>query len=418
MSKIICNVCGTSYPEASTQCPICGCVRPADSIAVSENEQEAGNYTYVKGGRFSKSNVRKRNHTEVTAQQAEKAPVNKRIVGLAIVLFCLVVIVALMFVFILQGLPKTNPDQNHDSITQTGEQETPKEIPCTELKLSHLAFTMTKLNEAFILDAIPQPIDTTDSVKFESTDTKVVTVDDKSGKVLCVGPGKADIIVTCGEITVTCRITCEVEPVPTDPSVPDVTVVLLREKITEANYSGKFFYIFNAEASSVSADALTWLSDDPKVATVDQSGKVTAIAEGSTTIRALYNDVTVASCEIICDFTVPDNGEEDPEGGDPGTNISNGTLVPYNHYGDPLSFEEYYNAYSVTLSEDKKEWVGLELRDPNNPKNTVKVRWELDETYGGTCEIDEDGYGVTATSSEICRIVAKHGNTYYYIIIR
>ena len=30
MSKIICDVCGTRYPESSNQCPICGCVHDAE----------------------------------------------------------------------------------------------------------------------------------------------------------------------------------------------------------------------------------------------------------------------------------------------------------------------------------------------------------------------------------------------------
>ena len=66
MNKIICDVCGTSYPETDTQCPICGCVRPGEvhtidgDVADQSANAETGSYTYVKGGRFSKSNVRKR----------------------------------------------------------------------------------------------------------------------------------------------------------------------------------------------------------------------------------------------------------------------------------------------------------------------------------------------------------------------
>ena len=63
MSKIICEVCGTAYPEASTQCPICGCVRPADANGVPSGPEEKAperTYLHVKGGRFSKANVRKR----------------------------------------------------------------------------------------------------------------------------------------------------------------------------------------------------------------------------------------------------------------------------------------------------------------------------------------------------------------------
>ena len=70
MSKIICDICGTSYPETASQCPICGCVRPGDFQRVSDESKNEGNnasgYTYVKGGRFSKTNVKKRNSGKVS----------------------------------------------------------------------------------------------------------------------------------------------------------------------------------------------------------------------------------------------------------------------------------------------------------------------------------------------------------------
>ena len=63
MGKIICEVCGTSYSETSEQCPICGCTRPSDAenyAAETDNMPMQTQYQYVKGGRFSKSNVKKR----------------------------------------------------------------------------------------------------------------------------------------------------------------------------------------------------------------------------------------------------------------------------------------------------------------------------------------------------------------------
>lgn len=62
MSKIICDVCGTSYPDTVNQCPICGKTKQDDSVSVvaAANAQDSG-YAYVKGGRFSHANVRKRN---------------------------------------------------------------------------------------------------------------------------------------------------------------------------------------------------------------------------------------------------------------------------------------------------------------------------------------------------------------------
>ena len=58
MNKVVCYVCGTSYPENATQCPICGYVQTAESSGSVNSD--AGGYTYVKGGRFSKANVKKR----------------------------------------------------------------------------------------------------------------------------------------------------------------------------------------------------------------------------------------------------------------------------------------------------------------------------------------------------------------------
>lgn len=61
MSKINCDVCGTVYPETASQCPICGCVRSVESTPTDCADGKENSYTYVKGGRFSRSNVRKRN---------------------------------------------------------------------------------------------------------------------------------------------------------------------------------------------------------------------------------------------------------------------------------------------------------------------------------------------------------------------
>ena len=37
MSKIICDVCGTSYPDTAEQCPICGCSRDAAADMLRED---------------------------------------------------------------------------------------------------------------------------------------------------------------------------------------------------------------------------------------------------------------------------------------------------------------------------------------------------------------------------------------------
>lgn len=62
MSKIFCDVCGTSYPDTSDQCPICGNLKSNNGTGGEGTFNAMSNgYAYVKGGRFSHANVRKRN---------------------------------------------------------------------------------------------------------------------------------------------------------------------------------------------------------------------------------------------------------------------------------------------------------------------------------------------------------------------
>ncbi len=73
MSKVICDVCGTTYPETAAQCPICGCAKTAAGQTVADAGQDSG-YSYVKGGRFSQKNVKSRNAAKHTAAPERRTP--------------------------------------------------------------------------------------------------------------------------------------------------------------------------------------------------------------------------------------------------------------------------------------------------------------------------------------------------------
>lgn len=87
MNKVICDICGTTYPETAEQCPICGFARdmgtaPAAAMPVEELTQAMPVRQQVKGGRFSAANVRKRNNSTpryqaqlVDDEDVEYAPV-------------------------------------------------------------------------------------------------------------------------------------------------------------------------------------------------------------------------------------------------------------------------------------------------------------------------------------------------------
>ena len=404
MSKLICDICGTSYPDTATQCPICGCVRPAESAAVEDSDQEDRGYTYVKGGRFSKANVKKRNSSAAHAagkaaskSQGENGSSSGKVIALVIVLVLLLLIVLSMIGFIAFTLIG---DFDLFGNGNTSQSET-AEIPCTGITLSKAELSFAAEGEEYTLNTICAPVNTTDAVVFSSSDETVVTVS-KDGKVVCVGAGEAVIYVYCGEQKDECLVKCSFEeetepPTETEPE-ETVSVKLSRENITDANFPGYSWDLY--EPGDVKAEELTWVSDDPAVATVSSKGVVTAVAEGSTVIRVYYNDEEVASCAITCDFSqqeemIPDEGN----------------YVPYTIYG-PVPYEDGRDCYSMTLK--LNEWVGLFLRDPENPDNTVKVVWTIVE---GECQIDSDGAGVKATSERNCKIKAEYNGQIYYILI-
>ena len=62
MNKVVCAICGTSYPDKAESCPVCGYAQSAE--VEKEVPAAPSGYVPVKGGRFSASNVKKRNAVE------------------------------------------------------------------------------------------------------------------------------------------------------------------------------------------------------------------------------------------------------------------------------------------------------------------------------------------------------------------
>ena len=124
-------------------------------------------------------------------------------------------------------------------------------------------------------------------MQFTSSDEAVVTVD-ANGGVLAVGRGSATITVcTYNNRRASCAI--EVLDAPTDVrmSAPQLAM-----GVGES-------YTMAAILSEGSAGKCSFTSDDPAIATIDaSSGRITAVATGSTTLRVeTYNGLT-AECAL------------------------------------------------------------------------------------------------------------------------
>lgn len=323
MSKIICDICGTTYPETASACPICGYAKNTTEPTAAEDSEVTAVYTPVKGGRFSKSNVRKRNKKNGNSIAATKEPKqdnsNKGLVIVVLILM-LAIVVVLCYIGMRFFLPDTKTDagapnnSSSSSVDQNsgnGDEQTPQGKPCTGLVLDTGEIEFSAANSKMQLGATKYPADTTDVLTFTSSHPAVATVD-ADGTITAVGAGETVITVTCGSASQECKIVCSFEDVPVPPGpdddTPDNPVELPEGFKLELKY--KDFTISKQYPNPVSiykkndtvkATDITWTSDDETVATIDEKGVVTAVGRGYTTVYGEIGDQKVA-CKVNVAF--------------------------------------------------------------------------------------------------------------------
>ena len=316
MSKIICDVCGTSYSDNSAQCPICGYVNPGmTEFDGQENGDvlENSEYTYTKGGHFSKSNVRKRiknnpveEYDEYGATEDYEPESRRREAPLIVVAVILLLAIAAVVLFITMRYFKPvdhQPDaQNeHQSQQTTTEQSTTVRdttVACTKLEVSETQITIAE-GSTYELSVIKEPVDTTDKLVFESNAPDVATVDEK-GVITPVKTGTAIITVICGEQKLEITVSCEVN---------EENAFVLSTMELKLSAAGETWDLYDGP---IAMEEVEFTSEDDKVATVDENGLVTAVAEGTTIVHAKYGDQTI-SCNVTCEFKKDD--EQGNEGG-------------------------------------------------------------------------------------------------------
>ena len=106
------------------------------------------------------------------------------------------------------------------------------------------------------------------------------------------------VTITCGDYKKECRISVVIDesltpPEPVEPTTPEapVKVMLFYSNLT-MNFENEKWTLF--ASGDVTAKELTWVSDNPAVAKVDNESNVYAVSEGDTDIHAKYGDIVVA----------------------------------------------------------------------------------------------------------------------------
>ena len=201
-----------------------------------------------------------------------------------------------------------------NSITLTlgegGSVTPPDPVSVTGVSLNKNATTIAiGANETLTATITPANADN-QAVTWSSNNTAVASVD-QTGKVTGVSAGTATITVTTqdGNKTATCTVT-----VP-DPSADPVAVtgVSLNKTSTSLTVGATETLTATVAPANATNQAVTWSSNNTAVASVDQNGKVTAVAAGTATITVTTQDGNkTATCTVTVSAavtpTVPQSG--------------------------------------------------------------------------------------------------------------
>lgn len=359
MSKIICDVCGTRYPDTAEQCPICGYapVGAASEPDVDlDMEETLETETHARrGGRFSKANVRKRNKNQLIMEEPvapakdedededdedeleEFEEEENRKGGVILNVLLVIVILALLavsaYIFLQFFMPNLLPGKKVETPTEPSSivTEAPTQAPtdapvvtepteateahCEQLILDVTDVTLRQAGEMYLLNARVLPENTVDTVMYISSNEAVATVNEE-GRVTAVGEGNVVISIFCGEQQVECNVVCDfsaVEEVTEAPAVDATEAPAETEAPTEATEKPlknvklsvkKTDMTFRSGGQQapikmtckLDVEEVTWTSENEKIATVTKDGVITRVGAGTTKIIGQYGDQKV---EII-----------------------------------------------------------------------------------------------------------------------
>ena len=341
MSKVICEICGTTYQDTAECCPICGCPRDM-SGNVSEDDFVMDQMPALnKGGRYS-SGKKKKEIFDFDEQsddfpEPENEPYSSdpeddednydeqpREHNTAVVVILTALIVILLagtaFLFFryllpnLHGVKDTAPTVQTEQPAQTEAATTEPRIPCQDLSLPGGAAELTQPGYYFLLNVVVIPENTTDELVFTSGDESIATVD-ANGRITAVSEGKTVIYITCGDKQLTCPVTCQFEA-ETEPSTeatvaaqteatiqtepvetkPQVELKLDRTDMRlQVGYSTQLKLV---DCGDLKPEDVEWSVEHAYIAKVE-NGYVTALQSGTTEITAKYGDQTV-KCIVRC----------------------------------------------------------------------------------------------------------------------
>lgn len=347
MNKIICDICGTTYPETAESCPICGFSNKNSEDILNENInldelEEVGSEQFSASPRkkeifdfdevnsedeeaeeYDEEDEDEDDDYEDDEEEEEESSYHNVFVVILLTILIVILLGAAGFIFVRFFLPNMGDQKPVETtaavVTEAAVPTTELEIPCEHMTMTNAGVAeLSAEGQQFLLHVRAIPENTTDKIIYTSGDESIATVSE-DGKITAVSEGETIIYISCGKYSIECPVivayaeetvppTTEAvveetaEATETDETAAEETVpadnVTLKLKKTDILLG--VYYEFQLELDcELKQEDVTWTSEHPHIAKVDDSGNVTALKEGTTSIIAKYGNQEVA-CIVRC----------------------------------------------------------------------------------------------------------------------
>jgi len=365
MNKIICDICGTSYPDTFESCPLCGCSRDsaedlltadileedfsAEAAEVSAAVEDHDDFDLDDADFLEEETYEEEDDEEAEDEDDEEdeeddedddeddeddddedddeddAPRSNTFVVILLTVLIIVLLGAAAFIYFRYFLPnraqETTPTTAVQQLPETTEASTEAGIPCEHIAMTNAG--VAELNaegQQFLLHIKAIPENTTDKIIYTVADESIATVT-QDGKITAVSEGETVVYISCGIYSLDCPVIVKYEEEtvpPTTEAVVEETVaettpvtvpvettaattppdVVLKLKKTDIQLGVYYEYQLQLDCA-LNPEDVTWTSEHPHIATVDEQGNVTAVKQGTTSVTAKYGDQEV-KCMVRC----------------------------------------------------------------------------------------------------------------------
>lgn len=212
----------------------------------------------------------------------------------------------------------------------------------------------TNINASVEATVVPE--DATDVViEYVSSDEAIATVDN-TGYITAVAAGEADITVSVVDTGL--AAICHVIVTPAIESL-DISKSSMTMKPGATN---TLSVTVSPEDANISG--MTWTSSDEAVATVDQEGNVTAVADGTATITATIGETT-ASCDVTVSSKASNNSSKNNSSSSGGnsSDASSGNSSTDSNSSSQVATSTEYGAIPFSAIAGTQEWFGIDSSD-------------------------------------------------------